>query len=121
MDTEQLEEAGELVAHAAEWAPKDQPIQHARVRATRARLLARQGHADAESVAREAVALADTTDFLELRGDCRVALADVLRRAGHEDGAAEALGEALALYEQKGNIVSAERVRALLAPLSPAQ
>ena len=121
VDQEQLGEAGDLVAHAEEWAPKDQPIQHARVRAARARLLARQGQADAEAVAREAVGLADTTDFLELRGDCRVALADVLRRAGHEDGAAEALGEALRLYERKGNVVSAERVRALLAPLSPAQ
>jgi hypothetical protein len=48
-----------------------------------------------------------------------VALADVLRRAGREEGAAEALAEALRLYERKGNAVSADRVRALLAPLSP--
>lgn len=121
LDRDELEEADELVARAAEWAPKDQPIQHARVGAARARVLARQGHPDAEAVAREAVALADTTDFLDLRGDSRVALADVLHRAGHEDGAAEALAEALRLYELKGNVVSADRVRALLAPISPAQ
>ena len=121
VDRGQLAEADELVARAAEWAPKDQPIQHARVGAARARVLARQGHADAKAVAREAVRLADTTDFLELRGDCRLAFADVLRRAGDEDGAAEALAEALRLYKLKGNVVSADRVRALLAPISPAR
>jgi class 3 adenylate cyclase len=120
VDRGQLEEAAELVDRAAEWAPKDQPVQHARVRAARARVLARQQHPNAEAVAREAVRLADTTDFLELRGDCRIALGDVLRRAGHEDGAAEALAEALRLYELKGNVVSAARARALLAPISPA-
>jgi tetratricopeptide (TPR) repeat protein len=114
----QLEEAGELVDRAAAWAPKDQPIQHARVHAARSRILARHEDASADARAREAVALADTTDFLELRGDCRVALAEVLLLAGRNEDAAEALEEALRLYEQKGNVVSGEKVRALLAAAS---
>ena len=114
----QLEEAGELVDRAAAWAPKDQPIQHAREHAARSRVLARREDASADALAREAVALADTTDFLELRGDCRVALADVLLLAGRDEDAAEVLEEARHLYEQKGNVVSAEKVRALLAGAS---
>jgi class 3 adenylate cyclase/tetratricopeptide (TPR) repeat protein len=117
VDRERPDEAGEVVALAADWAPKDQPIAHARVRAARARLLARQGDPEAEAEAREAVRLADTTDFLELRADCRVALADVLRVACDHDGATEALTQALGLYELKGNVVSADKVRALRAPV----
>jgi hypothetical protein len=117
VEREQLEEADEFVGRAAEWAPKDQLIQQARGRAAREHTLAWHQHPDAEALAREAVGLADSTDFLDLRGDC---LADVLRRTGREAGAAEALAEALRLCERKGNVVSADRVRALPGPLSAA-
>ena len=54
-------------------------------RAVRAKLLARRGElAAAEALAREAVALADETDFTVLRGDAFMDLADVLRTAGRE-------------------------------------
>ena len=42
------------------------------------------------------------------------ALGDVLARAGKTDGAAAALERAIALHEQKGNVVSAARSRAAL-------
>ena len=116
-----LEEADDLVAQARDWAPKDQPIQHARWRAAQAGLLARRADQRAEPLAREAVALAEQTDFLELQGDCLLALADVLRFADRDRDATEALEQALVLYERKGNVVLAERARALLANVSSAR
>jgi tetratricopeptide (TPR) repeat protein len=85
-------------------------------RAVRAKLLAKQGDAErAEALGREAVALAAETDFLVLRGDAFMDLAEVLRLAGRDADAVPPLEQALELYEQKGNVVAAERARALLA------
>jgi tetratricopeptide (TPR) repeat protein len=78
-------------------------------RAARAKVLAD------ERLAREAVALAEESDFLVLRADTLVDLAEVLRQAERPADAAAAVQEALRLYEHKGNLVSAERARALLA------
>ena len=81
-------------------------------RAVRAKLLARQGDAEgAEALAREAVALASETDFLVLHGDALMDLAEVLRTAGSEAESVPVVQEALQLYEQKGNVVAAERAR----------
>jgi class 3 adenylate cyclase/tetratricopeptide (TPR) repeat protein len=85
-------------------------------RMVRARVLARPGQTDrAELFAREAVSLAEQTDFLNLRADALVALADVLRKRGVADEARQAAREALRLYEEKGNVVSAGRVARLFA------
>ncbi len=84
-------------------------------RAVRAKLMARQGGTEqAEALAREAVALAAETDFLVLRGDALMDLAEVLRTAGRETDSVPFAGQALELYEQKGNVVAAERARASL-------
>ena len=83
----------------------------------RAKLLARkESFADAERFAREAVDAARETDDLNLRADALLDLADVLRAAGRGPEALEALEEAAALYEEKGNLVGAQRARALLHP-----
>ena len=85
-------------------------------RRARAKLLARTGELDeAERLAREATALAAGTDFLDLRGQAAADLGEVLRLAGRPQESAAALAEALELFEEKGNFVAAERVRALLA------
>jgi class 3 adenylate cyclase/tetratricopeptide (TPR) repeat protein len=77
-----------------------------------AKVAARRGHAhEAESLAREAVTIGAGTDYIPIRADCLADLAEVLRLAGRADDAAAALDEALALYEQKGNVVMAERTR----------
>ena len=61
-------------------------------------------------LAREAVAFAAASDFLDSHGDALVSLAEVLRQAARPQEAAAALEEAAQLYEQKGNVVSAARV-----------
>ena len=85
-------------------------------RRVRAKLLARAGDVDeAESLAREAVAIAAATDYLELRAAAVADLGDVLRLARRARESREATEEAVRLYDAKGNIVLAERLRSLLA------
>ena len=81
-------------------------------------MLARRGDfAEAERLAREAVAIMLPTDFLDTKGHTYVALADVLVAAGRADDAAQALAEAAALFERKGDVVSAARTHDRLAAL----
>jgi hypothetical protein len=68
----------------------------------------------ARHVIAEAVALAEPTDFLELRADVFEALAHVEARAGQQEAWQAALERALAEHERKANLVSAQRVRDLL-------
>ncbi len=76
-------------------------------------VLAQRGdHSDAVALAREAVAIADRTDFLNGQADARADLAEVLDLAGLRDQAAAERRTAVSLYERKGNIVSADRLRA---------
>jgi ATP/maltotriose-dependent transcriptional regulator MalT len=84
-------------------------------RRVRARLLARRGDfVGAVALAAEAVRLAEPTDALTWRADAQFTLARVLREAGRNGDASEAAREALLLYEEKGNLVGAERARALI-------
>ena len=77
-----------------------------------ARVRAHQGRVDeGEALAREAVALLAGTDFLIDRADVFTDLADVLLVAGRPAEAADALEQAIALYDQKGDIVTPVRVR----------
>ncbi|MGH2992910.1 MAG: BTAD domain-containing putative transcriptional regulator [Solirubrobacterales bacterium] len=95
-------------------APADREWQIKR-RGVRAMLLARQGDvAAAESLAREAVALAGQSDFLWLHADALMDLAEVLRLSGRSEEAAAATDEAVRLYERKGNVASARRAMELV-------
>jgi tetratricopeptide (TPR) repeat protein len=85
-------------------------------RAAYAQALAGMGEHDrAADVAREAIASADRTDYLNLRGDALVAYADVLKRYG-DSAWIEPMRRAAELYEAKGNVVSAARIRRVLQP-----
>ena len=75
---------------------------------------AREDGAQARRRAEEAVALAESADFLGMHAGALVALATALRVQGKLDGARSALNDALGLYERKGDEVSAESVRGLL-------
>jgi len=80
-----------------------------------AKVMARRGDARAAlRLAHEALELIEPTDALNFHGDALVNLSEVLRLVGRSAESAEPLTSALALYEQKQNLVSAANVRALL-------
>ena len=85
-------------------------------RGVRSKALARKDELrQAELLAREAVALAEETDGLNMHGDALLDLAEVLRAVGRpEEEAVAAAQRALSLYERKGNLVLAARARAAL-------
>jgi tetratricopeptide (TPR) repeat protein len=88
-------------------------------RRVEAKVLARRGEFDrAEELAREAVALCETTDMIDAQADSWVDLAFVLREAGKANAVAAALGEAENRYEAKENLLMAGRVRTWLDELS---
>jgi hypothetical protein len=83
---------------------------HAQVgwRSARAQAYAGRGEAQrGEEVAREAIALLEGTDDLDLRGDAFMALGKTLSGSERHD----AYAKALVLYEAKGDLASAERAR----------
>lgn len=87
-----------------------------------ARVWAHQGRiAEAEPLAREAVAALEGTDFLTDRADVLTDLADVLLVAGRAGEAADALVLALSLYEQKGDVVTPPRIQAMLDGIRPTE
>jgi DNA-binding SARP family transcriptional activator len=102
-----------------EGAPDDLPTQ-IRWRAVAAKLLGVRKEPRAERLAREAVQLAEATDDLNTRAKTLLDFAEVLQLAGRPREAAEAVEQAIELFERKGNVVAAKRARALLAELAPA-
>jgi tetratricopeptide (TPR) repeat protein len=83
-----------------------------------ARVLSRQGAlAEAERLAREAVAIRDGAENPNGQGEALLVLADVLRLAGRP-GAADTLEAAARRFGQKGNVVMVERARSRLAELA---
>jgi DNA-binding SARP family transcriptional activator len=84
-------------------------------RGVEAKLLARRlSFAEAEALAREAVALAEGTDALNNRGKLLLDLGEVLRLGGKSVEAVESIELALERVEQKGNVLAVERTRLLL-------
>jgi class 3 adenylate cyclase/DNA-binding SARP family transcriptional activator len=114
-----LEEAAELCRLAEQRAAAEDTMTQAIWRGVRAKILAREDHCDeAESLAREAVALVEPTDLLSHRGDAMLDLADVLRICGGSDEADRVTRNGLALYELKGNVTAAARAWSLLGDQS---
>ncbi len=108
-------EAGELCRMADRAAAAEDSITQAIWRGVEAKVLAREGRCDeAETLAREAVALVAPTDLLSHRGDAMLDLADVLRICERMDEADSATRAGIALYERKGNVVAAGRARSQL-------
>jgi tetratricopeptide (TPR) repeat protein len=70
---------------------------------------------EAEAHARRALAAVGDAEVPNYKGDSLVQLADVLVASGRHDDAIAAYSEALALYEQKENLVAAGRVARTLA------
>jgi class 3 adenylate cyclase/tetratricopeptide (TPR) repeat protein len=103
---------------AAAWAAPDDTASQVPQLAARAHVLAASGELErAEAAAREAVRLSERSDDICLRGDALVDLAAMLDRAGRAGDAAAALRDAIALYQRKGNLVSAARAHITLERL----
>jgi class 3 adenylate cyclase/tetratricopeptide (TPR) repeat protein len=100
----ELEESRDVYSDAPKW-----KAAHARVLALRGRT------AEAVAVAREAADFMAGNDDVTAHAEILVDLAEVLRADGDLSGASDALAEALALHEPKGNLVAAEQCRRLLA------
>jgi tetratricopeptide (TPR) repeat protein len=92
-----LEEADAWAGRAAELGASDDPITQMLWWQVKAKVLARRGeHAEAERLAREAVAIGEGTDMLSDQGEAWADLADVLAFGGGRNSAVDALGQALA-------------------------
>jgi class 3 adenylate cyclase/tetratricopeptide (TPR) repeat protein len=107
---------------AEELASSDDVTPNMLWRQVRAKLLARSGHySRAERLALEAVALGNDTDMLNWQGHALADLSEVYVLAGRHEEAMPPLEQALALYERKGNLVSAGNARSALAELQQTQ
>jgi class 3 adenylate cyclase/tetratricopeptide (TPR) repeat protein len=105
---DRLEEAERLVSLSRQTAPPDDVGTHVRWRIALASVLSRRGdYVGAEALAGEAVAIADQTDWLDMRGDAQMCLGVILGAAGKAHESRAATDAAARLYEAKGNIVSA--------------
>jgi tetratricopeptide (TPR) repeat protein len=114
-----LSEAWQLTEQAKTAAGiSDQEVQ-TRWRATRAKMLARQGqHAAARQLITEAVALVAGSSQASLLAETLVASAEVSRLAGSHAEAAASLRQALRIYQDRGAIPLAARTQDALASLA---
>ena len=110
------EEAYELTAVTERTAlPGDADAQF-RWRLVRAEILSRRGASEAAvTLAEQAVELMRRTNAPTKLGGALLVSAMVLRDAGRLADASAAANEAIALFESKGDVVSRDRVRAILA------
>jgi class 3 adenylate cyclase/predicted ATPase len=121
-----LDEAWLLAERSRELGGSDDVTTQFGWRAVEARVLAERGAIEeAERLAREAVDLAETTEYMRNRADGLFDLGVVLATAGKNTEAAEAFADSLRLWERKGDLVMAAETRERLAELqssgSPSQ
>jgi tetratricopeptide (TPR) repeat protein len=114
-----FEEAEQFTRVTEEAAASDDVSAQAFWRSVRAKVLAQWGEGKrAYDLAREAVRMVDDTEWLDDQAELRMSLGEVLRLHGRLANSVEIVEEALQLYEQKGNIVSAAKARRLMAELT---
>ena len=110
-DEGRWEEAADLLAYGGDVAHR----WHLTQQIVQARMAAHRGeHADALARIGDVVERAEHGGHLTVRGQAQVALAEVQRAAGSEAEADAAVARALALFEEKGNVAAAERLRSAL-------
>jgi predicted ATPase len=106
------EEAEALAEVSAQLGAKDDLATQVRWRRAHARVLARRAETHAaEALAREAVAIADATDFLNDRAAALTDLSHVLEVSHRWDAAVAVAKGAVELYDLKGNLVAAAATR----------
>jgi len=113
------EEAEDVLHSARQRSSPGDVVNIAVLDGVEALILARRGeHEKAERLARAAVALAETTDLYPTRAAAGERLAAVLELAGKGDEARDELFRTVGIYEEKGAVVSAARVRGQFAALA---
>jgi class 3 adenylate cyclase/tetratricopeptide (TPR) repeat protein len=116
---DRLQEAISLTERAEALTAPDDLDGQVKLRTARALALAGRGErAEAERLAREAVEMAAASDTVVLHADALSCLGEVLLGAEAPTEAVPPLERALALYEAKGDVVSAARRRATLRRLA---
>jgi Flp pilus assembly protein TadD len=109
---DRLEEASHFSRVSRELAIEEDLSAQVVGRGVSAKILAREGRGgEAEALARKAVELAASTDFLTDRGEAFLDLAEVLQLNGHPAEAEKALRAGLELFARKGDLISGERAR----------
>jgi predicted ATPase len=112
------DEALELSEEAERTGALDDVLTQVIWRTLRAKVLAQRGQFDeAEALARDAVDRARECDYLDDNAQAISTLAEVLELAGKDSEAKECFEEARQLFERKGNVVSAGRIRERLLAL----
>jgi predicted ATPase/class 3 adenylate cyclase len=117
----EYEEAERFSRASEEAAATDDVQSQVLWRTARAKVCARRGEGQhAESIAREALQLADRTDLVNTQADVLLDLAEVLRLAGRVDEALAAAEESERRYREKGNLSSLARAHQTAAELRSA-
>jgi tetratricopeptide (TPR) repeat protein len=114
VELERYDEALRFTEVSEEYCDPDDVLSEVSWRSARAKARSWEGrHGEAESLARDAVRLAATTDCLHVHGSALLDLARVLgpERAGERESL---IREALSLFERKGQLALAEKARVLL-------
>lgn len=118
LDQGRDEEAEDFAKLSAQLAASGDLVTQVRWRRVRARVLARRAEISAaEALAREALEIAEKTDFINDRADALVDLSHVLEASRRRDEAVAAATGAVHLYELKGNVVAAAATRLRLGKL----
>jgi class 3 adenylate cyclase/tetratricopeptide (TPR) repeat protein len=113
---DRFDEAEELAVAVREMAIEDDLDAQALWRSVRAMLLARRGDVeDAVTLSLEAIDMRRRSDAIVFLADALADFSEVLRFTGREDEVRAVRNEALRLYERKGDVVSAGRLRSLLS------
>ena len=111
-----LDEAERMSETSEALSDDDDVVSQVLWRVARARVRARQGRAtEADELINRAIELTGQTVDITLQADVLVDRATILRLTGRDGETRDPLTTALALYERKGDLVSAARVEALLA------
>jgi tetratricopeptide (TPR) repeat protein len=113
-----FDEAERQVDRSRELAAADDWATQVAWRCTKARILSSRGeHGEALRLIDEAVESAERTDYLDFTAETHRTRGTVLAAAGRADEARAAFDRAIELYDRKGAVPAAERVRAERASL----
>jgi tetratricopeptide (TPR) repeat protein len=116
---QRFEEAAEWIALGERHSAADDLDARLLLMPVRAKIAARRGDLDdAIALGSEAAALSESSDGLNRRAAIQMDLGEVLLLAGRGREAPHALRRAVALYEAKGNVIGAARVRSFQAELA---